>query len=178
MSNTITAGRDYIIEIPRDNLKKPPEDTKKPSVDSSSWQRRCTTIKEVAINVFKLTTTIAVYWINPSLFALGFIAGVVIDGMQTRKLMKPIIDSIHIQPVVHRVKEVIEDMRKIWNTQTWGSMCLLGLGAFLALPVAMAATSFGVGAYVGSKMVRDGIKLSNGIAPKNPPFWQLCHIKG
>lgn len=150
----------------------PPSELKRE--EPSLWQKRCAVVKDVALNVLKLLATVAVYWVNPSLFALGFMAGVVIDGMQTRRMMILIGETIPINSLVHRVKEVVDDLRRIWDTQPWSSSLLLALGAFLALPVTMAGASFGVGAHIGSKMVRDAVKISYNHTPKHIPFWHLC----
>ncbi len=134
--------------------------------EPSRVQRVCDIVKQLAINVLKLAATVAVYWVNSSLFALGFVTGVVVDGLKCSQYC-----------TCNRVKGTINKIKQVWSTQRWGSSVLLGLGAFLSLPVIMAVTSFGVGAHVGSKMVRDASKFANGQHPKNTPYWYLWPTK-
>ena len=91
--------------------------TKKPA---GLWQK----ISKVASIIFKAILTVFLYWINPSIFALGFVIGIVADE-QSRK--------------------GIEKISKVWRSQPW-SMCLIGgAAAFLSLPITTAAGTFLLG---------------------------------
>ena len=80
--------------------------------------------------VFIALASALLYLGNPSLFALGFIVGLVIDA---------------------KVRETVAKVQRICAAKPW-VVILIGVGSFLALPVAIAAGSFVCGAYVSSKI--------------------------
>ena len=90
-------------------------------------------IKEVAKFIFMTSLSLFLYWTNPSLFAMGFITGIIYDD---------------------QVREMIKKIQIIWMTQTWKS-CIFVVASFLSLPVTLAAGSFIWGAHLGKKLAQD-----------------------
>lgn len=90
-------------------------------------------IKNVANFVFKALIGASLYWINPSLFAIGFIAGIAFDKKMHHTLNK----------IAH-----------IWQTNSVSTCALLGFAAFLSLPVTLATASILCGGHLGSKLAR------------------------
>ena len=76
---------------------------------------------------------IAMFATNPTLFAIGFIAGVIWDN---------------------KVQEIIEKVKSIWKSQTWGVLFLTGIASFLALQVTWAAGSVLYAANLGCMMAQ------------------------
>lgn len=87
-------------------------------------------IYEIAKVIFIGITSVLFYLANPSLFALGFLVGLIID---------------------QKVRETVEKVELICRAKPW-VVILVGVGSFLALPVAVAAGSFCSGAYLSSKI--------------------------
>jgi hypothetical protein len=92
-----------------------------------SWPK----IKKVAIEIFKALVGIALFVMNPAVFAAGFIVGLVWDE-QVDKTIDKIVNITKKQPIP----------------------ILLGLGvaSILCLQVTSGAASFIYGAYMGSKL--------------------------
>jgi len=97
----------------------------KPSI----WQK----IWDIAQNIFNAAVGIIFYWTNPSLFAVGFIAGIIFDD--------------HVADVIRKIKN-------IWNTQPLSFSFLGGFASFLSLPVTLATSSILWAANLGSMMSR------------------------
>lgn len=87
-------------------------------------------IVQIVKFVFIVTVSAALYLANPSLFALGFVVGLVIDD---------------------KVRETVAKVKTICKRHPW-VVVVVGVGSFLALPVAIAVGSFVSGAYVSSKI--------------------------
>jgi hypothetical protein len=88
-------------------------------------------VKEVAQTILKATISVFLYWVNPSLFAIGFIAGIIIDD---------------------QVRCAIQKIKSVWKNQELTG-CLLGTFACaLSMPVALAAASLLWSAHFGSLM--------------------------
>lgn len=75
--------------------------------------------------------TFALYYTNPSLFAIGFIAGIIFDR-QTKEAMQKIAD--------------------VWHTQLWSTTILAGLACTLSMPITLATGSILVAAKLGANM--------------------------
>lgn len=98
------------------------------------WKERLINVAKIVakVAIFTFITIISVlfYLANPSLFAMGFIIGLVIDA---------------------KVRETVAKVHKIIIAQPW-VLLVVGVGSFLALPVTLAAGSFICGAYASSKI--------------------------
>jgi hypothetical protein len=99
-----------------------------------SSSREPTLIQKVAkivLILFKTLVSLFLYWTNPSIFALGFIIGIVFDD---------------------QCKKGVEKIKNVWGSQPW-SMCIIGTAATaLSLPVTLGAGSFLWGAYLGASI--------------------------
>ena len=71
--------------------------------------------------IFSTAMSVSLFLINPSLFTVGFIIGVVWNE-QTR--------------------HAIDKIQLVWKTQPWGMSIIAGVASFISLPVSLAATSF------------------------------------
>lgn len=88
-------------------------------------------VKEVASPILKASISAFLYWVNPSLFAIGFIAGIVFDD--------------HVSYAIQKIKNV-------WKNQELTG-CLIGsFACALSLPVSLAAASLLWSAHLGSLM--------------------------
>lgn len=88
-------------------------------------------IASVAVSIFKAVVATALYWINPSLFAVSFLTAVI----------------WHKQ-----ADEAIQKIKKVWQSQPWTSAMLFGFASFLSLPVTLGAGSILMGAHLGSSL--------------------------
>lgn len=106
----------------------------KPIEEAGVWKERFIKVTKLVFEVAKCTfiaiASIVFYLANPSLFAVGFLVGLVID---------------------EKVRETVDKVEKICFAKPW-VIPLVGVGAFLALPVAIAVGSFASGAYLSSKI--------------------------
>lgn len=75
----------------------------------------------------------AMFATNPTLFTLGFISGIIWDT---------------------KVEEIIDKIKSIWRSQTWGVLLLTGIASFLALQVTWAAGSVLYAANLGRLMIQ------------------------
>lgn len=87
--------------------------------------------------VFKIAVGVGLFIFNSSFFAVGFIVGLVFN-----KQINPAIDKITL----------------VWKRQSLAVGILVGIGAFLALPVTLAASATLYGAVIGSKLSNDAQK--------------------
>ena len=88
-------------------------------------------VKEVARSVLNATISAFFYWVNPSLFAIGFITGIIIDD---------------------KVRYAIQKIKSVWKNQTLKG-CLIGTFACgLSLPVTLATATLLWSADFGSLM--------------------------
>ena len=98
------------------------------------WKSRFISLVQKVILVAKfalvVAATIVFYPANPSLFFLGLFAGLIFDK---------------------KVRAVADKVEKICIAHPW-VIPLIGISAFLALPVVMGAGSFSCGAYISSKI--------------------------
>jgi hypothetical protein len=102
------------------------------------WQKIC----NVAKTIFKAALSVFLYWTNPTIFSIGFLAGVIRDD---------------------QVRQVIQKITGVWNT-LWNAQPLSisffgGLAGFLSLPVTLAASSLLWAAHLGSIMSREAQRL-------------------
>lgn len=92
---------------------------------------------QVVKEIFKTLVAALFFVTNPSLFAVGLLVGVAFEI---------------------KAKQVVDKVMNVWKTQPWKTAALLGVGAFLALPVTWAAVSFLSAAYYGSRFTRQAQK--------------------
>lgn len=88
---------------------------------------------QVVKEIFKALGTALLFVTTPNLFAFGLLVGVAFEV---------------------KAKEVVDKVMNVWETQSWKIKALLGAGAFLALPVTLAAVTFLSAAYYGSHITR------------------------
>lgn len=97
---------------------------------------RCVAEKvgKVALLALALGITALLYWVNPSLFAIGFIAGVVFD---------------------EQVKEAIQKIKDVWNNQKIVGTLFGVFACGLSMPVTLATASLLWSAHFGSLMTHN-----------------------
>lgn len=88
-------------------------------------------IWHVVKQIFIVLAGAFTYYFNPTLCLSGFLIGIIISD---------------------KIKEVISKIVRVLQKQFWTSSFLIGLAAYLALPVAAGATSFLIGGHFGSEM--------------------------
>ncbi len=101
-------------------------------------------IGHVAKNILIAGVGIALFVTNSTVFAIGFVVGIIWDKATER---------------------VVNKIKAIWNKQPWAVLIVSGIGAFLALEVAMAAGTFLYGANLGSKISLRSQEMSKGNDP-------------
>lgn len=101
-------------------------------------------VLEVATLITKIAVACFLYWMNPTLFAVGFVLGMIFPEK--------------MEKTIHKIKE-------IWNRQPISMMVLLGTAAVLSLPVFMATASVLMGGYAGYKLAKEDAKQSTWDAP-------------
>lgn len=106
-------------------------------------------IGRIAKAVFKTVVAVALYWINPSLFAVSFLASVV----------------WHKQ-----ADEAIEKIKKVWQSQPWTSALLFSFASFLSLPVTLGAGSLLMGAHLGSSLALGSERNKDSFSHEEPVF--------
>lgn len=139
----VTSPIDFNTEqAPLAPAKIPDEETSRPDILAnvkvtplSPAQDKTKTIvekiKEVANPILKAGISAFLYWVNPSLFAIGFIAGIVFDD--------------HIRSAIQKISNV-------WKNQELAG-CLFGsFACALSLPVSLAAASLLWSAHFGTLM--------------------------
>ncbi|MEI8365622.1 MAG: hypothetical protein WCF65_04305 [Parachlamydiaceae bacterium] len=88
-------------------------------------------IWSVAKKAIKILVNIALYYLNPSMYAVGFIIGVIWDK---------------------KTEETLQKIQLIWKNQTQTAHVLLTLGAILSMHISLAAGSILCGAELGSSL--------------------------
>lgn len=81
--------------------------------------------------VFKALVGIGLFITNPSFFAVGFIAGIILSD---------------------KVRLAVNKVKLVWEKQPWTVTIIFGLGAFLALPITMAASALLFGSNLGASL--------------------------
>ena len=109
--------------------------------NENKWGNVLSKIWNVAKTVLFGLIGAALFATNPTLFAIGFIAGIIWDK---------------------KVQEISEKIIMIWKTQTWGALILTGIASFLSLQVTWAAGSVLYAANLGSKMAQRAQALMHG----------------
>lgn len=91
-----------------------------------------------ALFIFKSSLSLALYWINPSLFAVGFFVGIAFD---------------------QEVSKAIEKIKNIWKTQPWNLCLIAAVAGFCSLPVTLAVGSLLWSSSLGSTMSKKAQNL-------------------
>lgn len=99
----------------------------------SKWSSILDKIWSVTKLIFIGLVGAAMFATNPTLFAIGFIAGVIWDN---------------------KVQEIVEKVIGIWKSQPWSVLILTGIASFLALQVTWAAGSVLYAANLGCQMAK------------------------
>jgi len=98
------------------------------------WKEKVAKVARRVLEVVSLIliaiAAVFLYFANPSLFAMGFIVGIVMDD---------------------KVRETVAKAQRICIAKPW-LVLLVVAGSFLAAPVAFASSSFICGAYTSSKI--------------------------
>ena len=97
-------------------------------------------VKQVAQFILKASLSAFLYWVNPSLFAIGFIAGIVIDD---------------------QVRCAIQKIKAVWKNQKITGTLLGGFACALSLPVSLATASILWSAHLGSLVTAEAQKRFN-----------------
>jgi hypothetical protein len=93
-------------------------------------------VKQIAQFILKAAFTSFLYWVNPSLFAIGFIAGIILDD---------------------QVRCAIQKIKNVWVNQKLAG-CLFGTFACgLSMPVTLATASLLWSAHFGSLITPNSI---------------------
>lgn len=100
----------------------------------SRWQQVWSAAKEV----FKVLGSIFLYWLNPTLFAAGYIVGIIKN---------------------QDVSQSLQQIQDIFELHSWDLIAVIGLGAFMSLPVTLGAGSLLVGAHWGSGLSNETQRL-------------------
>lgn len=95
-------------------------------------------VERVALFILNAAVSTMLYWVNPSLFAIGFIAGIILDDQVTHSIQK------------------IED---VWKSQKLAGTLLGGFACALSLPVTLATASLLWSAHLGSLMSTEAQKI-------------------
>lgn len=96
-----------------------------------SWPK----IKKVAIEIFKVLVGIALFAVNPSIFAIGFLAGFVAALVWGKK-----------------VDQTIDKIVNIVKNQSIPLLFGLGVASIICLQVTSGVASLVYGAYMGSRL--------------------------
>ncbi|MCB1135378.1 MAG: hypothetical protein KDK78_03820 [Chlamydiia bacterium] len=99
----------------------------------SLWKR----VMNVAIPILKFTAVTAAYIINPSLFVVGAVIGVICH--QT-------------------MREVAHKIQTIWQEQDWAGRMFIGTLVLFSLPIFTAAATFLAGAHCGAVVTAEALK--------------------
>lgn len=91
---------------------------------------------EVAKTIIKVVACLFLYYMNPTLFAVGFVLG----ALYPKKM----------EETVEKINKIFEDSKKIFPL-----MLVIGFGALLSLPVFLATASVLMGGYAGSQFVKE-----------------------
>lgn len=101
-------------------------------VKKDGWFKRIVKAVWKAVKwVFVALVGVGLFITNPSFFAVGFIAGIIISD---------------------KVKMAVVRVKLVWKKQPWTVSIIVALGAFLALPITMAASALMYGANLGSRL--------------------------
>lgn len=88
-------------------------------------------VGKVALLALAVGVTALLYWVNPSLFAMGFIAGIIFD---------------------EQVREAIQKIKDVWNNQKIIGTLFGVFACGLSMPVTLATASLLWSAHFGSLM--------------------------
>lgn len=111
-----------------------------------SWIKSfLTKVWEIVKKCFKFLVGCALFVSNPSFFAVGFIIGLVMTSSKKEN-------------EEGCINKTITTIKNIWKKQKFTAAAVIGIGAFLALPVTLAATSFGYGAYLGATIANKAMQ--------------------
>ena len=95
-------------------------------------------IKQVASLILTVSISALLYWVNPSLFAIGFITGIIIDD--------------HVRCAIQKIKDV-------WTNQKFTGTFIGGFACALSMPVTLAAASILWSANLGACMTKEAQRL-------------------
>ena len=91
-------------------------------------------VKQVALFILTIAVTVLLYWVNPSLFAIGFIAGIIFD---------------------EQIREAIQKIKDVWNNQKLVGTLFGSFACALSMPVTLATASLLWSAHFGSLTTLD-----------------------
>lgn len=98
-------------------------------------------VKQVAIVILSVALSTFLYWVNPSLFAIGFIAGIILDD---------------------QVRCAIQKIKDVWKSQKLAGTLFGGLACTLSMPVTIATASLLWSAHLGSLMSAEAQRILKG----------------
>lgn len=101
-------------------------------------------IAYIAKNILIAVVGLALFATNTTVFAIGFISGIVADKA---------------------TEKMIARIKTFWNQLPWAALVVTGIGAFFALEVTMAASTFLFAANLGSKVYQHAESMEKGVDP-------------
>ncbi len=122
----------------------PPSPRDNPIEQKSKWKEILYKVWEVAKQVLFGLLGVALFATNPTVFAVGFIIGVVWHG---------------------KTRELIDKVALIYKQQTWVMMGITGAAAFLSIHVTWAAAAALYSLHLGAKVSERALALNNGEQP-------------
>lgn len=88
-------------------------------------------VKQASLFIFKASFSVFLYWINPSLFAMGFVGGIALDA---------------------QMQQVVRKMKTVWGNLSYTETVVGCFFCGLSLPVTMATTTLLWSAYLGAQV--------------------------
>lgn len=126
-----------------DTLLKSQSTVKTPSCFIDKVKNVMEKVKQVALFILKTAISVLLYWVNPSLFAVGFMAGIIFDD---------------------QVRYAIQKIKDVWKTQKFTGTLFGGIACVLSMPVSIASASLVWSAHLGSLMSAEAQKIKKCLA--------------
>ena len=125
MTTPLTASASALTTL---NIRENNATTEKKAIAKSTLLSK---VWEIAKKILFVGAAVTLYLINPTLFAIGFIVGIV---------------------WCQQVKNVIDRIDRIWKDRTLEMTAIAGIAGFLQLTVPLAAASILFSAHMGSQL--------------------------
>lgn len=111
-------------DLPRFNAKPINE-----ASPSSFWDKVIEKVKEIALVIFVVAVSCLLFWVNPTICALGFLAGIIFED---------------------QVKAAIQKIKDVWSNQKIAGTLIGTFACALSMPVTLATASLLWSAHFGS----------------------------
>lgn len=139
-------GADSATDIPSEklpNLNDLHNFTAKPINDGTApsfWDKVIEKVKEVALVVFVVAISSLLFWVNPTICAFGFLAGIIFED---------------------QVRSAIQKIKDVWSSQKVTGALITTVACALSMPVTLATASLLWSAHFGSLLSEELHPLSN-----------------